>query len=132
MATCFDEKIYWHTVCTCNPRWLPASSRRVRTHLYGDFSMNCELLSAGAPARDRAQEILAAVADCLFASRYADLAFVDCELHGNRVVLSGSVPSYRLKQVAQALVMRVVGAGRVDNRLAVRPHEEWGDDDRLP
>ena len=94
--------------------------------------MNCELLGPATPARDRAQELLAAVADCLFASRYADLAFVDCEVLGERVVLCGSVPSYRLKQVAQALVMRVVGAGRVVNRLVVRPHEEWGEDARLP
>jgi osmotically-inducible protein OsmY len=95
--------------------------------------MNGELVGPAAPFRDRAQEILSAVSDALFASRYADLAFVDCEICGNRVVLFGSVPSYRLKQVAQALVMRVVGAGRVDNRLAVRPREEGGgDDDRLP
>jgi hypothetical protein len=94
--------------------------------------MNCELLGAATPARDRAQELLAAIGDCLFASRYADLAFVDYELQGDRVVLCGTVPSYQLKQVAQALVMRIVGAGRVVNRLVVRPHEEWGEDARLP
>ncbi len=36
------------------------------------------------------------------------------------MVLSGSVPSYHLKQLAQVYVQRVEGIGEIDNRLEVR------------
>jgi osmotically-inducible protein OsmY len=53
-------------------------------------------------------------------SGYAALAFVSCDINQNLVILSGSVPSYHLKQLAQVFAQRVEGVGRVDNRLEVR------------
>jgi osmotically-inducible protein OsmY len=64
--------------------------------------------------------VAAAAAASLQGSGYAALAFVGCRAHGDRVVLDGSVPTYHLKQLAQTVVQRVAGVGRVDNRLAVR------------
>jgi osmotically-inducible protein OsmY len=97
--------------------------------------MNCDLASASAASaktRDHAQELMSVVSDALFAARNVDLAFVDFGVSGDCVVLYGSVPSYRLKQLAQVVVMRVAGVGRVENRLVVRPVDEWVDDARDP
>ena len=64
--------------------------------------------------------LAAAAAGSLQESGYAALCFVGCQAHGDRIVLNGSVPNYHLKQLAQAIVQRVSGVRRVDNRLAVR------------
>jgi osmotically-inducible protein OsmY len=65
-------------------------------------------------------QVAAAAAASLQDSGYAALSLVGCRAHGDRVVLDGSVPTYHLKQLAQTVVQRVAGVGRVDNQLAVR------------
>ncbi|HYO24454.1 MAG TPA: BON domain-containing protein [Lacipirellulaceae bacterium] len=65
-------------------------------------------------------ELRDAVAASLIRSGYAALSFVGCDVRGAKVVLQGSVPSYHLKQMAQAAAQRVAGVARVENRLAVR------------
>jgi osmotically-inducible protein OsmY len=60
-----------------------------------------------------------AVGDALSQSSYATLGLVEYEIEGDHVVLRGEVPSYYLKQMAQAVVQRLAGVGRVDNRLSV-------------
>ena len=64
-------------------------------------------------------ELRRSVLESLVKSGYAALNFVTCEVHGSRVVLEGSVPSYHLKQLAQAFVLKVDGVARVENRLRV-------------
>ena len=59
------------------------------------------------------------VADALASGGYSALRYVRCETHGDRVTLSGSVPSYHLKQMAQTLAMRVAGSCQVQNRIEV-------------
>jgi osmotically-inducible protein OsmY len=68
----------------------------------------------------RVRELQRRVRDALLGSGYAALGFVGCDVQQNQVVLSGSVPSYHLKQLAQVFAQRVEGVGRVDNRLEVR------------
>jgi osmotically-inducible protein OsmY len=62
---------------------------------------------------------LDAVGDALSQSSYATLGLVEYEVDGDDVVLRGEVPSYHLKQMAQAVVQRLAGVRRVDNRLSV-------------
>jgi osmotically-inducible protein OsmY len=72
-------------------------------------------------AKDRRlYDLKARVATALVHSGYAALAFIGCDVDQNRVILSGSVPTYHLKQLAQVYAQRVDGVGRVDNRLAVQ------------
>lgn len=61
----------------------------------------------------------AAVGDALSQSSYATLSLVGYDVDGDHVVLRGEVTSYYLKQMAQALVQRLAGVRRVDNRLVV-------------
>jgi osmotically-inducible protein OsmY len=63
--------------------------------------------------------IHAAVGDALSRSSYATLGLVDYDVDGDHVVLRGNVRSYFLKQMAQALVQRLAGVRRVENRLVV-------------
>ena len=67
----------------------------------------------------RQQAVQTALQAVFFGSGYAALYFIDCELEGDRLVLSGQVPSYHLKQLAQVLAQRVDGIERIDNRLEV-------------
>ncbi len=61
-------------------------------------------------------EVLASLND----SGYAALSYVDSRVSGDgEVVLEGSVPTYHLKQLAQAVAQRVAGVRRIENRLAV-------------
>lgn len=52
-------------------------------------------------------------------SGYPAVAAVHCEIHSSGIVLSGAVPSYYLKQVAQAVVLRLKIPLALDNRLVV-------------
>lgn len=62
--------------------------------------------------RDRVREALLALG-------YPSLAAIDCHVASGRVVLSGAVRSYHLKQMAQVVALKVAGSGRVDNRVVV-------------
>jgi hypothetical protein len=72
------------------------------------------------PVTPRLQELHDKIVASLATSGYAALAYIGCDVHHNRVILRGSVPSYHLKQLAQVFAQRVDGIGRVDNRLEVR------------
>lgn len=54
--------------------------------------------------------------------READFRFsrcVSCEYHEGVLLLRGRVPTYYLKQIAQAFVASVPGVEQVDNRIQV-------------
>ena len=51
---------------------------------------------------------------------YRALANLDCHVADGSIVLSGTVPTYYLKQVAQAVVLRLATAWRVDNCVSVQ------------
>lgn len=51
---------------------------------------------------------------------YAGLQNVRCESEGDRMILSGIVPSYYMKQIAQTVAGQIDGVEQIDNRLEVR------------
>jgi hypothetical protein len=59
------------------------------------------------------------VVEAIASLGYPPLVAVDCKVAADRIVLSGSLPSYHLKQMAQVAALRVAGPGRVDNRIVV-------------
>lgn len=52
-------------------------------------------------------------------SGYRDLARVRCHAQGGTVVLSGRVASFYMKQLAQAVLLRLEAVAAVVNRLEV-------------
>jgi osmotically-inducible protein OsmY len=52
-------------------------------------------------------------------SAYLALQHLSCEFRAGVLTLRGRLPSYYLKQVAQALVATVEGVTRVDNQVEV-------------
>jgi hypothetical protein len=52
-------------------------------------------------------------------SAYLALHSVDCEFRAGVLTLRGRLPSYYLKQVAQAVVATVEGVQHIDNRIEV-------------
>jgi osmotically-inducible protein OsmY len=71
------------------------------------------LLEADRPSLERRIE------DCLCRSGYLALRAVVCDTRGGIVRLRGSLPTYYLKQVAQATVAEVDGVRRIINRIVV-------------
>ena len=62
----------------------------------------------------------------LHASSYSQLALVDCHTRGDVLVLSGRVPSYYLKQVAQFVVSQYDPSLSIVNEIEVnRPLRRW-------
>lgn len=57
---------------------------------------------------------------CLHESGYAALRSVNCEYRNNGVILSGRVPSYYLKQLAQAKVLALPHVASLVNNIDVR------------
>ncbi|HEY7422952.1 MAG TPA: BON domain-containing protein [Gemmataceae bacterium] len=55
----------------------------------------------------------------LCATGYGPLRRIEVAVHARLVILAGRVPSYYLKQVAQATVQAVPGAHRIRNDLDV-------------
>lgn len=60
----------------------------------------------------------------LAASGYPPLRTICCELREGVMILSGTVPSYHQKQLAQTVVAKTDGVMRVENRLEVRSKKE--------
>ncbi len=52
-------------------------------------------------------------------SRYRELGTVHCYVEDGALVLVGQVSSYFLKQMAQALLRRVIGSLKIENELEV-------------
>ena len=69
--------------------------------------------------RSRLQLASENVRETLNALGYPILGSVSCTSAQEGIVLSGSVPSYYLKQIAQVAALRVAGSVRVVNRLIV-------------
>lgn len=65
-------------------------------------------------------EFCKAAVSRLAGSGYLPLRKVRCEENEGVLTISGTVPSYYLKQIAQTLVATVEGVTRVENRLEVR------------
>jgi hypothetical protein len=70
----------------------------------------------------------AAWAECrLRGARYSVLRRVSCEYRAGVLTLRGRLPSYFLKQMAQALLAGTEGVGRIDNRIEVTAQAGRGD-----
>lgn len=61
----------------------------------------------------------ALVAARLRRSGYPLLCGIHCELRDDVLVLSGAVPTYHLKQLAQALALHTLGVRQVENHVKV-------------
>ena len=67
------------------------------------------------------QEIAEIAQQLLRKSAYFELRNVSCEFSGGVLTLRGRVPSYHLKQLAQASVADVPGVIEIHNRVEVTP-----------
>jgi hypothetical protein len=65
------------------------------------------------------QEIAEIARSTLRRSSYFELRDVSCDFSGGTLTLRGRVPSYHLKQLAQASVAEVPGVVEIDNRVEV-------------
>ncbi|MBX3415158.1 MAG: hypothetical protein KF708_20910 [Pirellulales bacterium] len=73
-----------------------------------------------------ARQLEKAARACLAGSGYAVLRQVKCEYHQGTLTLRGRVPSYYLKQIAQAKVLSCVGIMRIENSLQVEDGKSPG------
>jgi hypothetical protein len=64
--------------------------------------------------------LLRAALQALQGSGYLVLRSVRCDVEDGVIVLSGTVPSFYLKQVAQAVLLRLGGIRAVRNAVEVR------------
>lgn len=78
-------------------------------------------MSRDDPQKAIEEAVLATAEMCLRSA--SDLAEhpIRCEFREGTLTLRGRVPSYSLKQAAQALVQRIDGVAAVDNQLDVIP-----------
>jgi len=86
--------------------------------------MICSMKTTGGPCPgqfDLARRLEGLAARCLGECGYPILRRVECAYHNGTLTLRGRVPSYFLKQMAQAAVCRCAGIERVENCLQVDP-----------
>jgi hypothetical protein len=77
--------------------------------------------STTGPAVGRDDRLCGAALGLLRSSGYRPLVRLNCEVHDGRAVLSGVVPTFYLKQLAQALLLRLGELQGVKNLVEVRP-----------
>jgi hypothetical protein len=65
------------------------------------------------------QEIAEIARSKLRRSAYVELTDVSCDFHGGTLTLSGHVPSYHMKQLAESSVAQVPGVLEINNRIEV-------------
>jgi hypothetical protein len=70
------------------------------------------------------QEIAEIAQAALRRSAYVELRNVSCDFSGGVLTLHGRVPTYYLKQLAQASVVDVPGVVEIDNRVEVAAPRE--------
>lgn len=88
---------------------LMASTSPVAAGLNSDLSGECH----------SGDEIAQAAASSLRSGPYPVLRNISCRCESGQLTLTGAVGSFYLKQIAQTIVARVPGVGRIDNRLEV-------------
>jgi osmotically-inducible protein OsmY len=77
-------------------------------------------LERSAEVIDRQRVILKQLKQALQTSGYAELRGLHCDCDEGILTLSGSLPSYYLKQQAQAIALRVASDFCVDNKIVVQ------------
>ena len=77
------------------------------------------LLNCSNPFAALFQEIAEIARAKLRGSSYLELRDIRCDFSGGVLTLQGCVPTYHLKQLAQANVAEVPGVLEVDNRVEV-------------
>jgi osmotically-inducible protein OsmY len=77
-------------------------------------------LLPGGASTERDAQVLGAALHQLRSSGYLLLRRLDCKVTAGVVTVSGAVPTYHLKQVAQAILMRVASVREVHNVVEVR------------
>jgi hypothetical protein len=75
-------------------------------------------LCVSGAARD--EELGYAARSALRDSGYGSIRALECRVEGEVVTVSGVVPSFSLKQLAQAILRKLGGAHRVKNLVGVR------------
>jgi osmotically-inducible protein OsmY len=65
------------------------------------------------------QQIIEGAENCLRHNSYLALKNVHCDYHEGVLTLSGCLPTYYLKQMAQSVVGRVAGVQRIVNDIEV-------------
>jgi hypothetical protein len=73
------------------------------------------------PMADSDITLRTAVVGVLWSSGYASVRALHCRVRGGEVVLTGTVPCYYYKQVAQEAVMTVPGVHCLKNLVTVQP-----------
>lgn len=63
----------------------------------------------------------------LVKSPYSALNRITCDIDRGTAALSGEVPSYHLKQIAQEVVRTIDGVEAVSNRIVVETHRACTD-----
>jgi hypothetical protein len=79
---------------------------------------------AGVSAPDLDDNLRAEAVERLHGSGYLLLRGVQCEVSDGVLVLSGRVHSFHLKQVTQAVVMKIKGFRAVKNLVQVQPRQD--------
>jgi len=77
------------------------------------------VMVAIATQTDVSESLRSAVLAGLQSSGYHALQNIECKVHGGSVFLSGVVPTFFLKQMAQAVALRVDHVLEVVNRVEV-------------
>jgi hypothetical protein len=72
-----------------------------------------------APVLPTDAEILERAEKLLAQHPYRAVQYVICEAESGSLILKGRVPTYHLKQMAQAAVTELCALARIDNRIEV-------------
>lgn len=76
--------------------------------------------SSSVPIMDFDVRLRDSIVDALVNSGYLPLRRIRVSVNSGRVRLTGRVPNYHLKQVAQSNVLSLDGVTSIDNQLSVR------------
>jgi osmotically-inducible protein OsmY len=79
-----------------------------------------EIVSMPSSVRGTDDHLQDAIVQGLRGSGYRALSDVQCEVLGGVVALSGTVPSFFVKQIAQTIILRMGSVKRLKNHLEVQ------------
>ncbi len=104
----------------CDLHWIKPAEPEALEQLLTASREGTLTTTSGAPTAERANDLLRD-------QRYSALHGITCTCHGGVLTLHGRVPSYHLKQIAQATVAGIAGVRRIDNRIEVATRSDSAD-----
>jgi osmotically-inducible protein OsmY len=113
------ESSVWHRICQRRLESGIQNSQKEKRMTPATAPQQFDAITSKTPRCQNPQAIQAAIQDGLDLTGYSELRLVQVEFDDGAVTITGQVPTYYLKQLAQNVALNLPGIEQIHNELHV-------------